>query len=98
MTALAKKPRRKLRFAPDPSQHAGIDFNLSQKKFEAELPALIYNESYSGCCVVVMREKRLKVGGQFKIKVGLLAPLMGEIRWINELDDTFVKLGVEFLE
>jgi hypothetical protein len=98
MTALAKKTRRKLRFAPDPSQHAEIDFNLNRKNFEGELPALIFNESYSGCCVVMMKEKRLKVGGHFKVKVGLLAPLLGEVRWINELDDHFVKLGIEFLE
>ena len=69
MTALAKKTRRKLRFAPDPSQHAEIDFNLNRKNFEGELPALIFNESYSGCCVVMMKEKRLKVADTSKSRL-----------------------------
>lgn len=99
MTAASqKKIRKKIRFSPDPSQHAEIDFNSTHENFRCELPALIFNESYNGCCVIALKDKRFKIQGRFKIKVGLLSPLLGEIRWITELDNDFVKLGVEFLE
>ena len=98
MPATVRNTRKKLRFAPDPSMHAEIDFDTKQETFRCEMPALIFNESYSGCCVVAMKEKRFKVGSKFRIKVGLLAPLYGEIRWVNMLDNDFIKMGVEFLE
>lgn len=98
MPANLKNGRRKVRFTADPFHHAAIDLNPQLDEFNPEIVALICNESYNGCCVVALRKQQLQKGARVRIKIGDLAPMMGEIKWVLDLDVEVVKMGIELLE
>jgi hypothetical protein len=98
MPAQVKNSRRKVRFTADPFHHASIDFNPQPNEFNPEIVALICNESYNGCCVVALKKQQLQSGARIRIKIGGLAPMMGEVRWVLDLDVEVVKIGIELLE
>lgn len=98
MNIPVKSKRRKVRFASDPSQHAEIELHPTPGDFTPDLAAVICNESYRGCCIVAVKNKQLQEGARIRIKVGRLAPLLGEVKWVTDLDVEVAKFGIEFLE
>jgi len=92
-----EKPRRSLRFRPDPLTVALIDFKVS-KNFDPQMVGLVVNESFSGCAVVLITDLPIKKGAKLKIKVGELGVLKAKLAWIKPLEENILKVGVNFTE
>ena len=91
--------RAKLRFAPDPGAYATIDLNDdAEADFEPQHVALIYNESYHGCGVIVLKCKALKMGAYCRVQVGKLPPMLAEVKWRKELDREVARVGLQYIE
>lgn len=93
------RKRQYMRFAPDPNEFARIDTNAEGDDFEFQYVALIVEEApMGGCGVVGLNSIPLKEGDQFRIQLGMMAPLRAEIVWVKELDEQLVRYGIKFLE
>ena len=93
-------PNRKgIRFAPDPGTVAWIDLNMSitDRPFTPEIAALVTEESYRGAGLIVVSCGNIKVGDQFRIKIGHGAETVAEVRWRTELDPGVARIGIMFL-
>jgi hypothetical protein len=92
--------RSGIRFNADPNTIATIDFASSDmaSSFQPTVTALVTEESYRGCGIVVPMTKGLQVGDHIRIKVGNGPILKAEIRWRTELDAQVLRLGVMYLD
>lgn len=92
--------RQGTRFPPDDGAVAWIDPRVYENKrdFKPAFAALVVNEALAGCALVTLRQHWLKDGMVFMVKVERLAPLKAQIRWVRDLGEGVVKLGVAFLE
>lgn len=86
--------RRRFRFRPEPGAAAVLYVNERGTK----VAALISNESYAGCCLVILAGPSIKVERMYKIRVTEGLELTGEVRWIKKLGDSALQLGIEFVE
>lgn len=90
--------RRFLRYKPDENDVALLDFKTTSKDFKPTLTAIILNESYSGCALVLASNEVLKKDTKLKIKIGKLDPMKGEIVWCKVLEENIQKIGIRLLE
>jgi len=90
--------RRYTRFNPDNTTLAFIDLNPKTKSFKPNLTALVLQESHGGCCIAVSKTNDLTEGSEIKIKVGNVAPLNAQIRWIKKMDPLVYSVGIMFVE
>jgi energy-converting hydrogenase Eha subunit H len=90
--------RKFLRFKPDENAIALIDLKATTKDFNPTLTALILNESFSGCALVLASNTTLKVHTKIKIKIGNLHVMKGELVWCKTLEENIQKIGVKLLE
>ncbi|KHD89788.1 MAG: hypothetical protein OM95_01580 [Bdellovibrio sp. ArHS] len=88
---------RAVRFQPDPLDHALIDY-LDEDTFDPTAVGIILNESFTGCALVVKASPDLVQNQTIKVKVGRLDPMSARVVWIEPLDTTLMKIGIEFLE
>ena len=90
--------RKSVRFSPDPGAVAHVCFGPISKTFNPEHNALILSESYKGCSVLLALAPDIAVGDRLRIKVGNLAPMLAEARWVVPLDDQIQKIGFMYLQ
>jgi hypothetical protein len=92
--------RRSRRFPPDEGTMAWIDPNVHEDKddFNPTIPALVTDEALHGCGVVTLFDDRLSVDAECMVRVGHLAPLKSQLRWVKDLNNDVRKMGVMFLE
>jgi hypothetical protein len=92
--------RRHLRFPPDEGAVAWIDPrpHTERKDFKPTVAALVTDEALAGCGLVILSRDRLSEGAELMVRVTDLVPLRAQVRWVRDLGDGVVKLGVEFLE
>ncbi|MDT8409184.1 MAG: hypothetical protein RQ741_06255 [Wenzhouxiangellaceae bacterium] len=94
--------RRYMRFSPDEIEVALIQFTNRDPDeffFEADAAGLVVEEAYGGCGLVVLSKTTpdsMKEGAACLVKVGHLAPVRGEVRWVKSLDQDVSKLGIEY--
>ncbi len=96
MTKSALK-RSPIRFKPDPLTVAYVDFSKT-KNFTPTNTAVVINESYSGCSLVMVYDQPINKGDKIKIKVGQLPEMKASIAWVKVLEENIYKLGVQLLE
>lgn len=90
------RKRRYYRFAPAKNTLAGISFQDDPKEFVPEIVGLVYEEAYKGCGVICIKDARLILGAKCIVECGELAPTLSVIRWIKDLDEHSIKVGVEY--
>lgn len=92
--------RKSIRFEPDEGTLAYIDTTPREHKseFDPKIMALVIDEALDGCGLAVVNNKTLFEGDICLVKVGLLDPLIGEVRWVRELDEEVHKIGIMYLE
>jgi hypothetical protein len=92
--------RRSLRFPPDEGAVAWIDPSVHEDKhaFKPTVAALVIDEALNGCGLITLAQDWLREGAECMVRVGQLAPLRAEIRWVKDLNDDVLKIGVVFLE
>lgn len=95
---LKKSPiRRPIRFVPDALTIATLSTH-SQKDFKPNMVALVLNESFSGCALLVNGDNVLKKEQKVMIKLGQLDAMPAKIAWVKNLEESIYKIGVQFLE
>lgn len=92
------KQRKNIRFRPDASVIAQIDFGGATAEFKPTASALVFSEAYTGCGLVVLTADLSNLESTIRVKIGDLAPLTGEIVWVRELDSEVCKVGVRYLQ
>lgn len=92
--------RRSLRFPPDEGTTAWIDPVVREDKhqFKPTIPALVIDEALDGCGVVTLFHDLLTEEAECMVRVGNLDPLKAQVRWIKDLDEDVLKIGLMFLE
>lgn len=90
--------RHSIRFTPSSPTLATILPFTSGKLRSEGLKAIVRDESFRGCCVIVQPSVDVKIGLQGVITVGELAPLQFRIVWIKPVKRGYRKLGIEYLE
>lgn len=95
---MTKANRKYTRFLPEPGTYALIDPRISPLKFEPKVTALVYNESFSGCAVVVQSCKKLQIGDVCSVQISTLSPMKAEVRWRKELDNGITRIGLRYLD
>lgn len=93
------KRRRSTRFKPDiENQTAKIDTQKLDGKFSPTLTALVLDESFKGCSLVLQNQKGFEMGEICRIQIGSASPTQAEVRWKQKLDETLIKVGFHFLD
>lgn len=87
---------RQTRFTPDQDATAFVSRDLEDNEFAKGFSALPINESFNGVSLVVLQMYGLKTGERVLVKVGNLAPLVGEIKWVKNLDAETQRVGVYY--
>lgn len=90
--------RRYVRFPVESNTCAAVDLSAGPKPFVARLTALVYEESYGGCGMVVLKGVVFEPGDVIRIQVGRLAPMRAEVRWCMNVDQHVQRLGVMYLD
>ncbi len=89
--------RRIARKKPDLMDMALIDLDLMDE-FRAERAALVVDITPNGGCGLVMIiENSLRQGQNCRIKLGDKSPRKAKVIWRNEVDESLVRLGLEFI-
>jgi len=101
-SAKNKVRRKHTRFSPDPGTYAKIDLDSSAADFRPHMMALVSEEAYGGCGLVVVDPQtfgpHLKPHDQIKVQVGNLDPMRAEVRWRIDVDAKVIKLGLKYIE
>ena len=94
----SKNVRKHMRYKSDPNTVAFVAPKLKKGKFVSDQSALVLNESFKGCCLVVGANKEIAVGKTIWIQLGELDPLEAEIRWVEQLSPEVYRFGAYYLE
>lgn len=109
----ASNRRKYLRFTPSPDEvvdlqkrsleaMAHIDLDTDGDSFQPTLMGLLGDQSHLGCSAVFAagggRGEELVKGRICILKAGVLHPMRAVARWRSEIDESFFKVGFEFLE
>ncbi len=86
------------RFKSDKLDYALIDLNAKGKSFNPDVVALLINESFTGCAVLITHDDYLKNGAKVKVKVGHIDPIPAQIVWVKILEENIQKIGLRYLD
>ena len=88
--------KRSFRFDPDENSLVTITNKVGDDSDVTKV-GLIRDESYIGCCAVFRKPFPLDIGDRFKLNLGNITNLTGEIVWVKEYDEVLFKVGM-FIE
>lgn len=91
-------PRAKIRFKPEKNEICFISFDPYE--FKEEVNALILNESAQGACLIINKRiippnAVLSPGVPLFLKIGNLDPIESVLRWVTDIDNDLVKIGIQ---
>lgn len=92
------KQRQAIRFDPDVGAYAEIGYTDQNSQWVVEKVALILNESYTGCGLILVDEGKFQIGTRLLVKVHPLEPLFAEVVWRKPLEEKVVRIGLKYLE
>ena len=90
-----KKKRTAVRFDPDDNAITRIAYEVDGERVQKT--GLLYDESYSGCSIILTGKIDLSEGQSLYIKPGKLEVTEAEVRRIEQLDDKITKLGILYI-
>ena len=88
--------RSRIRFSPTEDALVYVYLPLEDEIIEKK--GLLFDESANGCSVIMLRNKTLISGQDVLIKVGDLAHLEAQVRWIKEIHDNTFLIGFMYHE
>lgn len=100
----SREQRRHIRFRPDEVEVAYLQFTdrkPGEIEFEADTAGLVIEEAYGGCALVVVGPgdpEQLGVGMPCLVKINTIGPMAAQLRWVKDLDEGIVKVGLEYLD
>lgn len=92
------KKRKHIRFASDVGTQAFVLANEEGVKLKIPLPALVVEESFKGCSLVVLKDSIFHEGSLLTVKVGRLDPMKSEVRWVKTFDGKICYIGLVYLD
>lgn len=93
----SKTVRSSRRFNPDAGKFALLDFQDPKQDFEPQIPALIVDEAETGLGLVVLTAAELEVGDEIRLQLNHEEDVRNAtVRWVKEIDDTVVNIGIEY--
>lgn len=93
----SKTPRRSVRFSPDPLTIAALSLH-PDKVFKPQIVALVLNESFGGCSVLINHDEVLKKDQMIIIKLGQLGLMKAKVIWIKNFEESIYKIGLKFID
>lgn len=97
-TARPSVKRKHIRFAADVGTLAYILTDTSGKKLSKPIPALVVDEAYGGCSLIIVKNPQFHEDAQFKVKVGNLNTMSAVIRWMKNFENKVMMIGVAYLD
>lgn len=88
----------RVRFKPADDTLALIQRKSPKTKKTMVIPCLILNESFSGCALVSLASEEFKKDEFIRVKVGNLALMQAQIRWVKAINADIITMGLEYLE
>lgn len=94
--------RNSIRFSSEPKDMAWVEITPPENsaEFQPQVAALIMNESYTGCALILtevsLSGHQLMENDFLKVKVGPLSPMLAEIIWIKSIDADVLKIGLKY--
>ena len=89
--------RKFLRYQPDAQSIALIDLKASGREFKPTITAIILNESFAGCAILLADNQVLKKGTKMRVKIGPVEVIKAEVVWNKILEENIQKIGIKLL-
>jgi len=91
--------RVSVRFEPDPVSYVLIDTDGEAHGFDVKLTGLMFNESYRGCALFILKDQQLNIDSTCLVKpANLQNPIRAIVRWREDFDIGVSKVGLQFLD
>ncbi|PIE90139.1 MAG: hypothetical protein CR997_07735 [Acidobacteria bacterium] len=94
---ISSNKRKYIRFEPDDLGFAFLDLSVNGD-FEPELGALVYEEGFGGCGLLMVKSKcRLSLNQVLRIKIDSMPIMNAEVRWVKDVDDLTLRAGISYI-
>ncbi len=93
---MSSKQYTPVRFAPDDGVAAYISVDIACEEFRNDIQALIMNESYAGCGLVMAETDLLNEGDRCVARIGNLSPMKSTVRWRKADGNGLLRVGLEY--
>lgn len=90
--------RSKMRFPAEVGEIAMIDRDCESEDSGELIPALIINESYNGCALILKSKDAPEMGSKCLITLGRNTPYLAETVWVVNVEEEVTKAGFQFLD
>jgi len=91
--------RVSVRFEPDSESYVLIDTDYKLNHFSAKLTGLMYNESYRGCALIILKDQFLEIDSECWVRpANLQNPIRAIVRWREDFDIGVSKIGLQYLD
>jgi hypothetical protein len=98
MTSTPKTNKRKhVRYRPEIDTVAFVDPSL-EGEFKRGPAALVVEEAYGGCCLLMLDPGPLQLLGYCRLQVGKLSPMKAQVRWMKTIEGKITKVGFQYQE
>ncbi len=88
--------RRSVRYQPETNSYARV--TELDKDQSLEHMSLVLNESYRGCCLIMLRVSHLKEGQRLMVEIPPMNPIQSEVVWNIKIDEDISRIGLKYLE
>jgi hypothetical protein len=78
--------------------YAFIDPSPLAQVFTAQFPCLVLNQSFRGAALIAIFDAPPQESSCLRVKVGPLAPLLAQVRWVRLISEHVYAFGLQFLE
>ena len=87
--------RKHIRFAPGPMV-AYLMTDADGKYLKVPVPCLVIEESYGGCGLIAPLNSSIEKDAVLVFRVGQLADMPAQIRWVKTYDKKICYFGIEY--
>lgn len=88
--------RKSVRFTSDPLMTAIISYK-SKVSFKPENAAIVLNESFTGCALLLKSDDGFTKDQDIVLKLGDFDPKRAKIVWVKNLEENIYKIGIKWL-
>ncbi|EAZ91892.1 PilZ domain-containing protein [Crocosphaera chwakensis] len=79
------------------SQGASIELLIDGQEIQQSFKGMIIDDSFSGCGLIIIGEKKLYIGQLCNLKMQGIDPILCQIVWLKRLDNNITRIGVKYL-
>ncbi|MGK7941902.1 MAG: PilZ domain-containing protein [Crocosphaera sp.] len=79
------------------SQGSAVELLTDVEEMTQSVKGMIIDDSFGGCCLIVITEDKILNGQLCKLKIKNLDPILCQIVWLKKLDKNIIRLGLRYL-